>query len=169
MSRALKKRNIRVSDDWLFDEMQRYDGRTYFEKDKDTLHFSLLLLYDEYRQSDFLQDITEHVTIQEILELVFNPADGPQQWDSRRDYRPDTVSVYVDDSDSVDREKDCGGLSVRGFVSVDVRCSLGEILGNARVKIYGLAALHIVRRGSSYEKDNFLSSGGSVTSSISPK
>jgi hypothetical protein len=61
MARALKKRNIQILDECLFDSMRQYENTTHYAQKEDRLHFSVLLLYDEYKQSDFIQVGQPHI------------------------------------------------------------------------------------------------------------
>jgi len=64
-----------------------------FEDDDSKLHFPVLLLYDEFMATDFIQDWAEDVTLKDALRPVF--AEQPP-WDQEGDYRLDTIEVYFE-------------------------------------------------------------------------
>lgn len=47
------------------------------------LHFPVLILYDEYQTTDFIQDWREDVTMRQALNPVFC---SPPPWDTEGDY-----------------------------------------------------------------------------------
>ena len=57
------------------------------------LHFPVLILYDEFMASDFIQDFREDHTLKEQLTPVF--AERPE-WDQEGKYRIDNIEVYFE-------------------------------------------------------------------------
>ena len=57
------------------------------------LHFPVLLLYDEYMATDFIQDWQEDMTLKEQLEQVF-AEQAP--WDEEGKYNMSTIEVYFE-------------------------------------------------------------------------
>jgi hypothetical protein len=57
------------------------------------LHFPVLLLYDEYMATDFIQDWEEKQTLKEQLTQVFSER---APWDEEGKYRMDTIEVYFE-------------------------------------------------------------------------
>ncbi len=91
----------------------------------------------------------------------------PPPWDAGRKYTPDKVSVYVDDADSI-RQQEKQSLSVRGFVHCNIDCSLLAVLSHPQVEVFGLPALHVVLKGSKFEKESYLGPSTSITARIEP-
>ena len=63
------------------------DFKIYVDED-DKLHFPVLLLYDEYMATDFVQDWQEDITFRKALNPVF--ACSPD-WDKEGDYTMQTI------------------------------------------------------------------------------
>jgi hypothetical protein len=62
------------------------------------LHFPVLILYDEFMATDFIQDWPENSTLREQLEPVF--AESPP-WDNEGKYRMDNIEVYFEADSTV--------------------------------------------------------------------
>eukprot|EP00301_Raphidiophrys_heterophryoidea_P025939 c8825_g1_i1.p1 GENE.c8825_g1_i1~~c8825_g1_i1.p1 ORF type:complete len:399 (+),score=116.44 c8825_g1_i1:47-1198(+) len=166
LERALEKRKIRYhEDEWLFESMQQYPRKMFYERENDLLHFSILVLYDEHNQSDFLEDAPEDSTIREILEQVFDPSLPPAPWDPNHQYTPKNVSVYIDDAESI-RQQEKQSLSVKGYVKCSIDSKLLTILSSPQVEIFGLPAIHIVLKGSKFEKEHYLGASATITATI---
>ena len=72
---------------------QYSQGKLYVGPKKE-LHFPVIILYPEMNQSDFLQDVDEYTTMQNLLDLLF-PAKGPSApWDTKNAYKQSTIEVY---------------------------------------------------------------------------
>ena len=63
------------------------------EDDDGKLHFPVLLLYDEFMATDFIQDWQEDLILKDALRPVF-AEQAP--WDQEGDYRLDTIEVYFE-------------------------------------------------------------------------
>lgn len=61
------------------------------EDNKGLLHFPVLILYEEYMVTDFIQDWPENSTLREQLTPVF-AEQAP--WDEQAKYRMDNIEVY---------------------------------------------------------------------------
>lgn len=57
------------------------------------LHFPVLLLYDEYMQTDFIQDWEESVTLKDALMPIFYEQ---APWDQYGEYSMKTIEVYFE-------------------------------------------------------------------------
>lgn len=57
----------------------------------ESLVWPVLFLYPEYQTSDFIERFGETVRFREILATVF---ETPPEWDVKRRYRIDTITVY---------------------------------------------------------------------------
>ena len=57
------------------------------------LHFPVLILYDEFMATDFVQDWPENSTLREQLEPVFSER---PPWDNDGKYRMDNIEVYFE-------------------------------------------------------------------------
>jgi len=91
--------------------------------DKDgKLHFPVLILYDEYMQTDFIQDFCEDHTFRDHLTEVFRER---PPWDEENTYNMGTIEVYFEcDSTKPLDPKDVKSKSTKKYV----RCKLDDTL-----------------------------------------
>ena len=54
----------------------------------------MLVVYDEFDQSDYLQDVDEAAAVVDVLAMLFDPSQPPPDWDPTRRYSAQSVSVY---------------------------------------------------------------------------
>merc|ERR1740121_634550 len=59
------------------------------------LQWPVLMLYDEYSQSDYVESFDERASLQEQLEIMF-PADRHAEWDEECKYTWDKLVVYLE-------------------------------------------------------------------------
>jgi len=52
------------------------------------------MLYPEKNQSDFLKDVDEYTTMQDVLNLLFPLNGAPAPWDTEGNYNQKNVEVY---------------------------------------------------------------------------
>ena len=58
------------------------------------IHWPILLLYDEFDQSDFLADVPEDCSVNDILSTVLDPAGPRADWDADSKYVAGKVNCY---------------------------------------------------------------------------
>ena len=63
------------------------------EDSQGKLHFPVLILYDEYMATDFIQDWSEDCTLREQLIEVFKEQ---APWDEENKYKIDTIELYFE-------------------------------------------------------------------------
>lgn len=68
-------------------------GASLYIDDYNVLHFPVILLYDEFMQSDFIQDFPANSTFREQLAVVLSQ---PAPWDPSHRYTLDNVEVYFE-------------------------------------------------------------------------
>ena len=83
------------------------------------LHFPVLILYDEYMATDFVQDWHQDVTIKEQLTPVFSDR---APWDEEGKYRIDSIEVYfeADATSPLDPKDKAKDKSTKKYI----KCSL---------------------------------------------
>eukprot|EP00461_Guttulinopsis_vulgaris_P000557 UN00557 len=72
----------------------QYNGKIYVGPKKE-LHFPVVFLYPILGQSDFLQDVDEYTTIQDMLNLLFPVGGQPAPWDKGHQYKQGNMQVWV--------------------------------------------------------------------------
>ena len=122
---------------------------------KGKLHFPVLLLYDEYMQTDFIQDWQEDQTVREVLTPIFC-TQAP--WDSNHDYTMQTIEVYIE----LDQTKPLDGRydlpekkATKKYQKVALNETLIKILQNSNYIIPQYPILKIISNESDF-KDSFL-------------
>mmetsp|Transcript_68366 Transcript_68366/g.79604 ORF Transcript_68366/g.79604 Transcript_68366/m.79604 type:complete len:394 (+) Transcript_68366:41-1222(+) len=103
------------------------------------LHTPLLFLYDEYQQSDYMQDVAVDTLMSDLIEEML-----PFPWDDRGRYRTldDVVVVYkIDD-----------GVKMPKYYHVkDIACLLLEVLRSETYEMPGLMPVfHVISRQSEH-------------------
>ncbi|KAF8568605.1 Tetratricopeptide repeat protein 4 [Paragonimus westermani] len=75
-------------------------GARFYVDPSNRFHWSVLFMYPEFGQTDFLQDVIETSTVLECLRLVFDPSQPPPSWDTQRLYccSDDSLKVYFEDT-----------------------------------------------------------------------
>lgn len=97
------------------------------EDDDGTLHFPVLLLYDEFMQTDFIQDWKEHTTLREMLTGIFH---SYPPWDQECDYDMQSIEVYYenDQTKPLDPKDTAKKKSTKKYTKVDLKQTLLEVL-----------------------------------------
>lgn len=94
----INRRKIRLGPS-LFNEIisrQGYTSSLYYDKAIDELHFSVLFLYPEFFQSDFIQDWCESITFAEQIGVMFPPSGVAAPWDRKEIYYVDVIEIYYE-------------------------------------------------------------------------
>ena len=97
LKRACTKRNIAVGPAQFMAGAQTYKSAAVIGKDGG-MAWPVVLLYDEYDQSDFVQSWSEGTMLAQQLAMMFPLEDDgspPPPWDERADYRADRLEVWV--------------------------------------------------------------------------
>ena len=83
------------------DVTTQYEGAKYYVGEKKELHMPLILLYPEVGQSDFLRDVDEYATMNDVLNILFPVGQPPLPWDEHNQYRNGNLEVfcYIPQSD----------------------------------------------------------------------
>ena len=91
---VLAKRKINVGISQFSNTDAGYKGKLYVDEKK-KLHFPVVLLYPDAHQSDFLQDVDEYVTFNDIFKMLFPPHAPAPAWDTRGEFVVGNLEVYV--------------------------------------------------------------------------
>mmetsp|Transcript_40726 Transcript_40726/g.63591 ORF Transcript_40726/g.63591 Transcript_40726/m.63591 type:complete len:319 (-) Transcript_40726:814-1770(-) len=128
----------------------------------DAILWPLLLIYQEFRQSDFLRQCEDSTTIRQHLQTVFNTQQPPPPWDPEREYRADTAAVYfisyqapikVHGEYQWMQDEHTGEQYPKRWTRVEVDTSLQKLVGmEGHVLPGGCIVLHVVRGGSAWER-----------------
>ena len=118
------------------------------------LHFPVLILYDEYMATDFIQDWPEDSTLNEQLTPVFSER---APWDEEGKYRMDTIEVYFEADSTVpldpkDKAKD---KSTKKYIKCSMDSTLLEVLQHRHHIIPQYPVLKIVVKKSAF-RETFL-------------
>ncbi|THD23854.1 Tetratricopeptide repeat protein 4 [Fasciola hepatica] len=75
-------------------------GALFYRDNSNLLHWSVLFMYPEFGQTDFLRDVVETSKVSDCLQIVFNPNEPSPTWDFNRVYScaDDSLEVYFEDS-----------------------------------------------------------------------
>ena len=122
--------------------------------DDSKLHFPVLLLYDEFMQTDFIQDWTEDVTLKTMLLQIF-ACQAP--WDSEGDYTMQTIEVYyeADQTTPLDPKDSRIKKSNKKYVKLDLKMTLLEVLTKPNHFVPQYPVLKVISTDSDF-RDAFL-------------
>ena len=117
----------------------KYDGEA------EQIVWPVYFMYPEFKETDFIAEWYEGVTLSEQLDEVF--AELPP-WDTKGDYRLDNLEVYFEDIAGSDR-------SAR-LMKVNPGCSLGKVLSHPRYTVKDGFPSFIILSKSGPFRDTFL-------------
>jgi len=174
--KAIEERGVRMGE-CVYGGMVSQSSREAFLDGEGNIHWPLLVIYNEFDQSDYFQDVHEGGIILDILKMLFDPTSPPPDWDPSRRYRHDTVSVYIATHQSKELKSGkkaksdedfisslLGGSERKGmeeeydradkstFVKLDLNSSLAEVLLIEGHVVGGFPVLFIVEADSVYER-----------------
>ena len=122
---------------------------------KGKLHFPVLILYDEFMQTDFIQDWCEDQTLQQQLRPLFNEQ---APWDEEGAYRMDTIEVYFEaDSTKPLDKKDQGRKSTKKYIKCDLKQTLLQVLQHENHIVPQYPVLKVISKANDDCKEAFLS------------
>ncbi|CCW66175.1 unnamed protein product [Phytomonas sp. Hart1] len=109
--------------------------KPYFDTEG-MLHVPILFIYEEYQQSDIMQDVSCDVCIAELLDEMM-----PFPWDEQERYRSlDDIVVYFTIDDRIKEPE---------YHVVDVNRPLLEVFSNVKYAMPGLLpVLHVLCKSS---------------------
>lgn len=149
LEKMMQKRKITMGLP-LFSQQRRYAVTEPMERDGEWF-WPVLLIYPEDAacpglgdQSDYLEDVSEQTTIEDILNWVFQGVNNRPEWDVNRMYTdPGNLearyrtrwTMKKDEADSDDEEYFCGSSlpldEIGGWVSVKAKTKLMELMRRA--------------------------------------
>ena len=155
---AIAKRGLAVGD--FSDERLREQcvgaasgARVWYDADDDELHWPLLLLYPEEAQSDFIQDVGESEALMpHLLEMFGEHAERSPPWDEQRRYAAPRLAAYAPLTDPNDPQ---GREVVRPIGLSEPLLPQLHAAQPMGYRIPGVPVVHVVVRGSAYEKRFF--------------
>ena len=157
VARAIKLKGLDVGD--FADEAIKQQcvgaasgARIWYDLEQDELHWPLLLLYPETAQSDFVQDFSESEALMpQLREMFGDEGEHSPPWDVERKYRAPKLAGYA----PLNRPSDDKEL----MRPLDLDEPLLEQLKRSQklgYRIPGVPIVHVVVRGSEYERRFFL-------------
>lgn len=138
VEKVLKQRKIIVGKGhFKMETPQQQSGAKMYVGPKKELHFPVIMLYPEVNQSDFLQDVDEYTTMQDLLNLLFPVGGQHAPWDRAKQYNQKDIEVYCyvpknpEDADKVSVD-DSNGVRM----AVPLKVGLGHALSTMCKKGY---------------------------------
>ncbi|KAM3184005.1 hypothetical protein ACTXT7_009249 [Hymenolepis weldensis] len=90
----LKKRNITIDFKQPPMGLPEHAGVQISFDAMNLIHWPVLIIYPEFGQTDFIQDVGEFLTLRECLKHVLTP-ENPPPWDKEKDYTTDMKDLEV--------------------------------------------------------------------------
>ncbi|CAK4209492.1 unnamed protein product [Aphanomyces euteiches] len=171
-------RKVRVGPAVLTDRrVADFCGKADLSSTTGAMEWPVLFLYDEYGQSDFIQQFDENDLVIEHLANMF-PEDGPFcMWDTRQDYKASQLVVYAvadivvpfqtdeewhvtlsgePESDEAEakrlRNDELNSYKQKWWLEVTPFCSLAMLLTHHQYVVPGIPVLNIMVRGSKHHE-----------------
>lgn len=93
---AVEERALRMGPP-MYRNMRRTNAYPYIDSEDAAMHWPVLLLYPQYHQSDWVEDVSERASLSDIVAHVLGEEGSgmpPPAWDKRGEYRIDNVDVF---------------------------------------------------------------------------
>lgn len=118
------------------------------------LHFPVLLLYDEFMVTDFIQDWEQDVTLRQALQPIF-ATQAP--WDAEGDYTMQTIEVYfeADQTKCLDLRDTPKKKSTKKYIKCALNDKLIDVLSQPNYIVPQFPILKIISSDSDF-KEAFL-------------
>jgi len=129
--------------DPLFD-MAGYPSPCYYFDEQGGYHTSVLFLYEEYSQTDFIQDFGEQDTFADHLNIILPDGTYPA-WDGKHTYCADNVEVYFQANDNSRSNKS-------KLVKVKKTSTLQKVLQYPAYKIPQIPVFYIIASNSEFKE-----------------
>jgi tetratricopeptide repeat protein 4 len=79
-----------------FSTQAEYPVQVRIAEEDGLLHWPVMFLYEEHRQSDFIQDVAETDALGDHLEYMFPPSGEAPAWDKEGKYVFGSIELYVE-------------------------------------------------------------------------
>ncbi|MES1912042.1 MAG: hypothetical protein MHM6MM_004384 [Cercozoa sp. M6MM] len=96
LDRVIREHGVKEAEGTLFD-LSHYQPTVQYDADADTLHWPVLLVYDEYEQTDFIAACSEQHRLVDHLSQMFPPHGALAPWDTKNAYTLPKIEVYFRD------------------------------------------------------------------------
>ena len=132
----------------VIDQHVRLDNRQ-------KLHFPVLILYEEFMVTDFIQDWPEDETFADQLRPLFN---DQAPWDEEGVYRMDTIEVYfeADMTKCLDKKEQPKNKSTKKYIKVGLNSTLLSVLQHQNYIVPQFPVFKIISRENDDFRDSFL-------------
>jgi hypothetical protein len=122
---------------------------------KGKLHFPVLILYDEFMATDFIQDWPEDDKLSVQLRQLF-AEQAP--WDEEGIYRMDTIEVYfeADQTKALDPKEEPASKHNKKYVKCELNQTLLDVLKHANHIVPQYPVLKIISKANPDFKESFL-------------
>ncbi|ELR22915.1 tetratricopeptide repeat domain containing protein [Acanthamoeba castellanii str. Neff] len=134
-------------------------SRTVFVRDSGEVSLSVLFIYEEYKQTDFIKEFSLEETFIDHLammfpSLIYTPVSetgetvsvAPSPWDEKKDYLVENLLVYYETNwtQPLGSSTSQPLKSKKSKVKVDPRWTLGRVLRDSRYVVPGLPVFYII-------------------------
>lgn len=122
---------------------------------KKKLHWPVLILYEEFMVTDFIQDWPEDDTLADQLRPLFNEQ---APWDEEGVYRMDTIEVYfeADMTKLLDKKDQPENKSTKKYIRCNLKDTLLSVLQHPNYAVPQFPVFKIISRENDDFKDMFL-------------
>jgi len=169
---ALGQRSISVSPQAQFDTKGQYENSARIDE-RGVLHLSVMFLYEEHHQSDFVKDFEEYHTFADHLSYMFptisksstfeNTDENNEMtfapWDIERKYTLERIEIYFEEwgGENTVNYNALNSYSNRKkrWISVPLTATLIETLKRPEYVMHGFPVFYVVSSNSKF-RDQFL-------------
>ena len=140
-----EKRGIQMGKP-LYDVQRQYEVDIHI--DNGELHWPVMLLYEEYNQSEFIKDFNENHTFAEHLAYMF-PPDYNAAWDVEQKYKLADLEIYFE-ANCTEPLKPLNKSMKKRWVKVRQTTTLKTVLQHKDYIVPGFPVFYIVVANSKY-------------------
>lgn len=133
----LTKRGIKLKPQ-IHNISQTYEAKIYID-DEDKLHFPILIIYEEFNMTDYIQDFQENSFITDILDILLGESDS-LPWDKEHKYSKNTCLCFYEVSEFDPVLK----MERNYYYPLRNDDRLIDVLTNKKVHMNGIPVIHIV-------------------------
>eukprot|EP01029_Cantina_marsupialis_P011668 TRINITY_DN25967_c0_g1_i1.p1 TRINITY_DN25967_c0_g1~~TRINITY_DN25967_c0_g1_i1.p1 ORF type:complete len:431 (+),score=141.60 TRINITY_DN25967_c0_g1_i1:36-1328(+) len=165
--KAFEARELRVGK-VVFPQMLQHTEKPYLAKDY-SLHWPVLFLYEEYAQTDFVQDFDERSTFEDQLKVIL-PRNGPfAPWDAHSKYSYDQIELYYQEyqvpatkfgsSPEVPESEKC-------WTRIPLQRTLADVLAEKAYVVPRYPLFYVIAKGTSFHASFLRAHGDKIKNMV---
>lgn len=124
------------------------EANIYIDENNE-FHFPVLIVYEEFNMTDYIQDIDCHTTVKDIIEMLF---ENPLPWDKERLYSKLSLRVFYE---MTRKDEGVANYTTTYYYPLKNSDIIFDVLKNKKIIMNGFPVLTIISTNSKFQ-ENFL-------------